>query len=265
MQIKKAWFLCAFITLITGMISALMLKINAEQDFAEYILLREAGIYTLIGDKPVSMMSIYSRKKEDEPIRDGTKIEYVQLRTGHYKKDPRKLWEKWKKHHKLKNKNYCFIEQKYGTEDFLFLINKSQVKETLSKYYELFAKQADKSFDIEKVVSEVEDTGSLFWTHIFKPHIGYGLLFGYGLENVEQFDRAKQIALNGKPKFSNDFSVIARMHMEKKLTLADLPLPTFRIFSDNDAQVAKYKKEREEIQSKYHASDLRRLLNKSFD
>lgn len=241
-----------------------------EKDFADFVLIREGGMYTFVGSKPITHCFIMHEhapvqlvkkapegaESNKEPL-PGLKL----TRSNFGFKGPMPIWSKWKKTHTLTDAHYSLVVQPGEGCTELYFINKALTKQTLKDHYALFSKQIGRDFDIETVVAHIDDTHSLFWTEILQGYVANGLLFGYGLENSLHFQSGYENHFQGElDQVSCPRAEQINALFMKHVTLNELPLPTFRIFSEPNAQVEKYKKERATIQAKYKNANLRKIF-----
>lgn len=268
---RSILFTTFFLLLVSG-VAFLFLFVQRkidEEDFAKLVLIREAGIYTLLGkNKPITLVRIERSSKQAFTNYDSKTLkkgQTIKLKSGIFRKESRLLWEKWKRLHNTHTPNFSFVTLKEQPNN-LYFINKKILKNTLQMHYSLFVKFVGEDFSIDQIISEIDNPNSFFWKKIFKGHEILGILFGYGTENALAFARTHKVI--GEAKNDNMFSVqttkIAKLQMEKKISLKDLDLPVFRVFSVPDKQILIYEKERKDIQKQYHNHNLRKLLLQSF-
>jgi len=251
--------------------------VEEEREFANYLLIREGGMYTFVGSKPISEFSVEKHllTPEEKLPKEGCPVQYFSTEEvestedNHFDLDAvAALWRGWQRRHKVNSQKYALITVVRKERDWVYFVNKALVKETLLQYYPLFVKQVGFEFDIEEIMAKIDDPRSFFWQK-FLPmdklnHVAAGIFFGYGLENAVCFDEAQKDAEPTSSMFSASLAERMRAVWKKKVSLKELPLPTFRIFSTTDNQVELYKKEREQIRRDYEGKDLRQLLIVAF-
>jgi hypothetical protein len=249
-------------------------KYEDEKDFAYFGLIREGAIYTLLGDRPVSDFGTYVYPNQDSESnsilieQEPEKLDISKLTCSekdHFKKDPYKLWLQWKRRKKLTGSNISLVCVRQEGIDCLYLVNKTLVRQVLLKHYDLLVACIQTDFNVDKVLSKIEDPRSLFWMRLMNVeygHIGMGLLFGYGLENTIGYHNYRLQHENGMGGYLYDESMeeyYNRMYTIS-VSLEHLPLPRYCIFQNPDPVLEHYKKERARIQEEYKDADLRQLL-----
>ncbi len=250
--------------------------IKDEEEFARYLLIREGGMYTLVGSKPITWFYIENNQLgSDENTKKNHPIQYVLPKEIEATEDDSfnsktafVLWKKWQKRHKRGNQQYELVVVEHEDGDNIYFVNKSLVRETLLKHYPLFVKQVGTDFDIDQVLSHIGERQSFFWRKIFcidhPNHISAGLFFGYGLENAIGFENLQKNHQQENPIFSTSLVELLKARWKKEVSLKELPLPMFRAFSATDHQVELYKKERDNIRKEYEKASLRDLLVLAF-
>ncbi len=215
---------------------------NESEAFLRKILLEEGGVYTLLGDKPITDLLIYKGGEESISLEGLSresleKIEYGDDSTF-------KDWNSWKKFSKKLNfKNFRFVERPCLNDPsyvMYLLVNIETLKKLLQEYNSLFSNEILKNFNIDQVINELDNPKSIFWNEAFKNHYICGLLHGYGEENSAHFKRIMSGEI--KASFSEKF--------EDSITQDNFPLPIFAV-ADNESMVKKYRQQRSHIQKIY--------------
>ena len=215
------------------------------EEFLRKFFLEEGGIYTLLGDKPITDLLIYTGTEKEicleglsaESLR---KLEYIEDHTV-------EMWQKWKQFSKqLKFRDYRFIERPCLGDPlytmYLF-VNLEQLKDLLQKHKEVFCAEIGRDFDIETIMNELENPISFFWNEVFANHCLSGLVHGYGERNCRYF--LQMIQEGTRPIFSDQF--------EGPVTQENFPIPIFAM--SDDSMVKKYQQQREAIQQIYKNED----------
>jgi hypothetical protein len=222
------------------------LKERRAEEFLRKFLLEEGGIYTLLGDKPVTDLLIYTGTEKDISL-EGLSAE--SLETVQYVEDSTfenwKAWENFSKN--LNFKNFRFIERpclRDPLHTMYLFVNLEKLKELLRNYKNTFQRELGTNFEIEEVLRELDNPASSFWSAVFMNHCLSGLLHGYGEENCAYF--ADMMKNETQPTFSEEFI--------GPIDEKNFPLPLFATRS-HDAVIQKYEKQREAIKQIYKGSD----------
>jgi len=282
---KKIAIPCFFVLVALLLFSLLWHQrlVEEEKEFANYLLIREGGMYTLVGSKPISEFHIEkgtaaARKRDlerDLPVQyfSASEIEVTDGDAPFDTETVTALWKGWQRRHKINNQKYALVTVAYEETvdhriDWIYFVNKVLVKATLIQYYPLFTEQVGSEFDIDEVMAKIDDLQSFFWQKILPMdklnHVAAGIFFGYGLENAIGFEEARK---NAEPSIAMpSVSLVERLRArwKKKISLRELPLPMFGEYSTGDNQVELYKREREQIRKDYEGKDLRKLLLAAF-
>jgi hypothetical protein len=247
---------------------------SSELLFLENVMIREAGLYVLMGSKPMSTFEIDAGFPETEEEKKRYYRDYLRAQNSaskqslmsyeqfskqcdnslhfHYKH----LWETWQaKMLQEVGPCYLFVARKnpYGErrKSGLF-INVPHTLLTLKKYYQEFVEMNGAPFDPQQVLNEISDENSSFWEKAFHSNYTQGLLLGYGRKNafafswqVENNIMASALPLLNEPTFKQDIAI------------SDLQLPSVQVFSLGDEILETYKRERSQI--------LDELKNKDFE
>jgi len=226
-------------------------------NFLEYILLREGGVYVLFGSKPVvcSNLCIISEEKIKnsspeipENIKKNTVRQKIKL--DFYLQD----WEQVQKYFKIKNKFLLFFKR--HEEDGIasvYLINKPNLITVLTEYYSVFKERTKIDFNPLTIFDEFNNESSSFWNLVQKDMLLQGLIFGYGFVNSSLFDQWLKLSKTEALNFENlGFKSIGKHLVDKniKVNYQNFSLPVFRSFP-NDPTLEKYKNERKKIKALY--------------
>lgn len=223
-------------------------KASLESLF-NYMLFEDSGVFVLFGSKPLCEMqfppflSLEESEKAIEQIPDEIKEigHLVEVKTDYLKE-----WRKWKK---IKNRfpieKYLFAER--GSS--FFLIDKERTAQVIRENYGFFKKIIGFDFSPRKVVLEIEDQNSSFWTAVFQDHIAMGVLYGFGRKNAELFS---DVAQNKSPDFR--FSTTEKIGIFEA-NASHFTIPVFVSYR-NDPMVTLYEKEKAQITRLYKEKDL---------
>lgn len=210
------------------------------------MMLYETGIYTLCGDKPVSI-SLLEDCEEVEDLRyiDRTKEKKYRLIDS---------WDHWlAKLPELGISKFLFVKKEIeGMPNVYnaFFVNIPATIDVLHRYYDVFVEEVGFHFDPEKIVYEIQDKDSEFWNRAFllHSHITKGLLHGFEYENATKFADLNPTQMDGQ------LSNILLPYEE--INLYNFNLPFFRYFRKDDPVLAKYKREREKIRKYFKEKSL---------
>ncbi len=257
---KKKWIIFSLVGLaIISWLPYQYKKQQTERAFAEYLLIRETGIYTLLGSKPITSVLLSYKQVNNSKPAEPTPIFGLQFtKSNHFKKELPDLWKHWKKRRPINSSHFSLVTIREKSSEDLCLVNKNLVRAALQEYYSKIAEHLGEDFNIDDVINTIDEPDSYFWTKIFKHHLACGIFYGYGIENSEKFKIDTSNA-----KFSNSIKDLLNARFKKNISLSDLPLPMFKSFSDPDPMIAKYKTERQQIQDKYQYANLRKLLTEA--
>ena len=240
---------------------------SEELLFLENVMIREGGLYVLMGSKP--MVSFDVRSGAPETIEEYQKhLEYVKIK---YPEDRIETFEEYRMFHKLdkhiqyselwenwqiKMKNYVgphfqFITRRYPFGETLserrniegLFINNCSLLYVLTTHYSEFEKVFGMPFEPEKVLKEISDLNSTFWQCAFCNQYTQGLLFGYGSRN--SFNFSWQIK-NDYPFPIRYFQDIVPLS-KKEVKVSDLRLPGISLCFLGDPALESYKLQRKEI------------------
>ena len=201
---------------------------NPTTLFLENLMVREGGLFTLLGSKPVTEFDIQSVVEESEqdliesyenlrsflektenekgfPEKEKTAINEHGVTLPSFKDyksqyekhkemlaslDKKKLWEDWIKKNKTLDPKFLIFSRvsPYAEEDMGLFVNIPNLVYTLHHYYEIFSTRTQIEFDPSFEASQIIDSQSIFWDKIFKDHFLTGLIFGYGERSAFLYD-----------------------------------------------------------------------------
>ena len=210
------------------------------------VLLREGGIYTLWGTKPISSFDI--SYQDDELLSEKEKWYNRRLRDN---------WEKFK------DMKWCFPLNRYQLIETLlgdkkethriYFVNIIETARVLKEHYPIFATVGETDFDPIEIVYAMEKKETRFWEKVLMNPLTLGILYGYGKENASYFSWGKEgnNPLQSLIATSVKGAVTPECPSYYNPTLANMPLPQFTSFFLYDPVVNKYEEERKAIQAVY--------------
>lgn len=272
----KKFFLFVHLFFLIGCFNSSSSK-SFERLFLENVMIREKGLYVLMGTKPLScfevediysentVRSAYKNYLKNKPVSPMNFEEFHKQYKQTLPKLPLRLrfetlWKHW-----CETKEgsispcYRFVARKapFNHEiNFGLFINVPSTTYILKKNYESFSQITGISFDPITVIDEISDKNSLFWERVFHNHYLMGLLFGFGERNAFIFDWGAQ-----HEAFLSDQQEVKlcdkRFIDENKSFISprDLKLPLFGSFSINDPYLENYKKEQKQIINRFKRKD----------
>jgi len=220
-------------------------KRRYEELFVD-LMFYETGIYTLFGEKPITVSLLENSDKKEDPLYiDRSKnTQYILI----------KSWDLWLE--KLKNlpmQNYLFVKKEIKDMPGIynaFFVNIPATIRVLKEHYPLFKEELGLDFDPETIVYDLQKESSEFWDKAFQieSHISKGLLHGFGKENALKFASLAPDEMDGQ------LSNILLPYEE--ISTKNFNLPFFRYFKSPDPILEKYRKDRLKIQEFYQGKDL---------
>jgi hypothetical protein len=256
-----------------------------EARFLENLMIREGGLYTLLGSKPITIFDIESKGVETEedlliqykefeqflkraeeeknlPEEERTAFNpqgiqlpsYEDYKKGwekSYKLSAKKLWSSWEKNHKIIDPKFRLFSRKPDDSSIKMgiFVNVPNLVYTLYQYQSVFSHRTGITFDIQKVVDEIEDKDSAFWNAVFGDHYLLGIICGYGEKNAFLYDWGeKHFPRISKEKslfFSRDKS--SNHKSKEDVYPKDLSTPVFFHFGLADQTKINYELEKQKI------------------
>lgn len=225
--------------------------------FFNELLFMENGVYTFLGSKPITRISLahFTEEEKAEYIASLSKEELAnsQLLSSY---DLATHWEQWKKiKDQFPLKRYFLIEKE--DEDhmkYLYFVNIFQTAITIQENYQAFYSAVKKDFHPLEVTLEIEDTKSSFWNAIEDNAQLLGLLLGYGRVNSYAFHWKNKEATPRITKFMENIEnrkKDSEFVGDISFNTAYFDLPSFISFEMKDSKIEQYQKEREKIQKMY--------------
>lgn len=250
---------------------------SLEQLFLENVMIREKGLYVLMGSKPLSCFEVkdiysmstakfaYQQYQKENPNSQISFEEFQKQRKSSLPQLPlrlcfEKLWNHWnEKINSSISPCYQFVSRKspFNPEvNFGLFINVPSTTYVLKKNYDSFSEITGISFDPFTILNEISNNDSLFWERVFHSHYLMGLLFGFGERNAFFFDWGAQH--NAFPPDQQRLELSDKRFVDENKTnvsCADLKLPLFGSFTIEDPCLEKYKNERNYILQQFKGKD----------
>lgn len=258
---------------------------SEETLFLENVMIRERGLYVLMGSKPMSTFYIDSgfpeTAEEVKPYYDqclrgesGKRADsadeyadFVQDCLSSKHLHHKYLWHAvGEKIQSSVGPCYLFVARKtpFGQRRINGLfINVPNTLYALKRYYHEFAEIYGQPFDPEAVLTEISREDSLFWSRMFASNYAQGLLFGYGGKNSFAFEwqtkhgvSLERLAVEDQP---------LEPLTKKDVEVSDLSLPAISTYFLSDDVLEKYRKERalifKELKGKDFTQTVKKWLN----
>lgn len=224
--------------------------------FFKTLLFDEGGIYTLMGDKPVSIGYFLKTFPFSITHLNNCDWSIFSLRPmGTF-------WNSWKKNrHLFKSKNYMLFEEenyKLDYVSFIILLNKRAFIKKVDEHLETFKNILGNDISGKSLLKQVIEGTPLITECLRKSELLLGILLGYGGHNASLFDIRNTVLLSGNklfpldypedafsPPFSNMGSLEKGGHFPKKFAL-----PVFSSERKHPETIKlreKYNKQRAEI------------------
>lgn len=243
-------------------------KVSTEREFFEYILIREQGAYTLLGSKPMTEMVLDYPLADDQSISEASQGEPVAVQGKKaYEKALSQLYSNCGCKYQSQSPGFALGVYRVDPENSsLILTNKESLRTVLNENYELVCSIVGEVYEIGSILDDLVSFRLPFWKKAFDSHVLNGLLFGYGLLNVNAYQEEDSFGQTFPiSKATCSINEIVTAHVKLPIKVEDLILPMFGSYSDPDPQVLQYEKEREEIIEMYRGKDLRRVFIDVFE
>ena len=196
--------------------------------FLENLMIREGGLYTLMGTKPITEFDIDGTTEETEedikktyeelksflekaeleknkPDKEQTAFNPNSLSIPTYEEykirceknrdflkflNHKKLWEKFRKSYENLDPKFILFSRKFSGEEtnVAFFVNIPNLVYILHQYQEEFSKRTQINFNPKMIVFQIDDETSVFWDRVFKDHFLKGLVYGYGERSAYLFE-----------------------------------------------------------------------------
>lgn len=275
-----------FILFSTGCTQKITSKQPASEErlrrlFLEHLMIREGGLYTLLGSKPMTYFDVSQGFPENPELQQQeyhtyvtllekdrpdkkkpTLEEYIFQKKQEIHLDFRKLWEFWKKHHPpALGEKYVIMTSPDSdqTEEHGLFINIPNTIYILKRHQDTFKKETGVAYNPDTILGEISNKKSSFWTKVFSNSYLFGILMGYGERNSKiwtwcsENDKIATIRLgfHGHPEVNEIGSVFFKIDLKP----SDLLLPMYVSFSIYDETLETYRKERESIIQYFESKD----------
>lgn len=208
------------------------------------LLFQELGVYTLLGDKPITSLMVYRGEPfswEDIPEEWREKCIQVEDHTI----ENIDAWKQFSKNLTFTRFKFaelpCAYDKMYAE---FFFINIEKTKKIWHQYQEKINEIAQTEISFEQGLEELDNPHSKLWEKILGDHYLIGAFYGFGEENMRYFLTSRDQNL-----FSEHFEGIA--------TKDDFPIPIYATADPvNDATTVKYRKQRKEIKHIFKDKDV---------
>jgi hypothetical protein len=257
------------------------------EKFFKDLMLKESGIYTLWGSKPMTVFGMRSLTSSDES--DAFSEEEIEtaillitkdeLQTKWYQEIPQKMkdravilknytydfhenWEKWKLLRKDINISKYLLCERENIRNCnlktLVFVNILETAGLIQNNYDTFKGIVGYDFDPLSVIFELEEQSD-FWDKVLSNSQLLGLLCGFGKRNVwcwhwkyrKYSEKTKAFQKTLHPSRSSDFDI----YQIDKLSIDYFPIPSFVSFIEDDPVIKQYHREREKIKEIYQGKD----------
>ncbi|MCB1067637.1 MAG: hypothetical protein KDK56_05575 [Simkania sp.] len=191
-------------------------------------MIREGGLYTLLGSKPLTEFDVQSVAEETEeelqtsyenlkafldkaekeknsseeertafnhdgmvlPTYEKYKERWEKNRTVMKALNSKKLWEKWKNLEESLDPKFLFISRKapYGEGEIGLFVNIPSLVYILHHYKSEFSIRTQLEYDPNEESFQIRDPDSLFWSRVFRDHFLTGLVYGYGEKSAYLYE-----------------------------------------------------------------------------
>lgn len=248
-----------------------------KQLFLENVMIRECGLYVLMGSKPMCCFDIedgfsdshqkaryekYLSNVDNSSIPPMSYDEFKQEHTLPFRLHHRVLWKDWNENKQSSiSPCYKFVSRRapFDQESELgYFINVPSTTHLLKKHYAFFAQITGIDFDMYQILNEISDNDSIFWEKTFQSHYLMGLLFGFGERNAFFFDWG--VRNNSFPPAHRKKGQEPANWSKSQVSCSDLKLPLYGVFLIDDASVKKYEKERKHIMKQLKGKDFVKVV-----
>ena len=263
--------------------------------FLENLMIREGGLYTLVGSKPITEFDIeWSNHQTEEDLQksyeelreflhqekeekdllgnkrsdstpEGLLPSYAEYKSAWKKQKDvlgaKELWDSWKNSGKKVDPKFRLFSRKapYGEGQVGLLVNIPNLVYTLYHYKKDFCERTGMEFKPNSVVMHIEDEKSIFWEKVFHDHFLFGLVFGYGERSSYLFDwEEKHFNSFYKRNLftsSKEERRFIDLISKQELEVSDLLWPDFFCFGVTDPMKIYYQLEREKIIEYFQGKD----------
>lgn len=213
------------------------------ESFFTELLLEEGGVYTLLGDKPMTSLLIFSGNLSDISIENLSesslkKLQFIEYQTA-------SNWKLGKMHiDKLALKKFRFVELECPLDpsySYVLFLNVEKTMEVIKNHWNAFLQQGQIPFESKESFQDIDDLPLAIWRTILTDHYLSGLLYGYGEENIAYFLKEYD-----EKVFSECF--------EGNISCENFPIPIFAS-TEGDQRSKEYKRQREKIKKLFRGKD----------
>lgn len=251
--------------------------------FLEHVMIREKGLFTLLGSKPMTefdvtngtglteeeMFQDFEKAKSywvhdhnEEATMPATYEDFLKYWRALFYLNNKKHWLIWKEQQvQYLGKRYLMVERPtpFGDGKMGLFVNVPLTTYLLHKHQKEFETTLGFSFDPETILNEIIDPDSVFWTRSFQSHYLFGLLMGYGDQNAFLFSWHQKAFPHSPLGAYFDHIPSAEPStgyvFKKKVSVQDLSLPLFGTFTIYDETREQYRNERKKILEFYIHKD----------
>ncbi len=303
MRLPRSLFLAGAILVLVGFCYNIFFKnpnigklaSSSETLFLENLMIREWGLYTLLGSKPVTVFDIQDLPiKEEKDLRKSygelkAHLEKAEEEKGlpeaertafnpggvvlptyeEYKKgweskgllNPKELWDQWKATHQTLNPKFRIFSRKapFGEGKLGLFINIPSLIFVLHQYQKEISQRTGVNYVPHEIVLEIEDESSFFWNQVFQDHFLFGLICGYGERSAYLFDWSNDhfpTIASERRNFLINNGIQDRINRAKKdICPKNLSIPVFFHFGLTDPMKMNYELEREKIIEYFQEKD----------
>ena len=220
--------------------------------FLENLMIREQGLFVLMGSKPITLFCMGPEGNGD--------AEWIA--------DTKRIWPEYQKTmREYMGPVFSIIKARiYKTGEYGYFINALNTAAILKTYYRDFVQVVGKEFDPFVMVKELcEDKESPFWDTVFSNHYLNGLLLGYGPHNSAGFLWAHENNITFPIYFimeENMGGEFPEAYCKEHVSIKDLTIPTLRNYGIGDEVLEKYKREKVAILKEFKGKDFTETVKK---
>ena len=220
-------------------------KKSDETIFLENLMIREGGLFVLMGSKPMVW------------------FELGESSGCSWSKEMERIWPVWKAHlNEYVGPCYAIREDFIHKGHSAYFANIPNTLALLNTHYSEFKRLYGKEFDPIEMIHEFQNNNpSDFWDAVFQNHYLQGLLFGYGPRNSAGFLWIQENNLTLPPLQIFTFERSDCNYFKPEVTVTDLPLPSLALYGVHDSYLEKYRSERIAIFKKFKNKDFVTVTN----
>jgi len=243
--------------------------------FLENLMIRNAGLFTLYGSKPVTEFDIEGTIDETEeelqrsykelkvflesssdpakmelPTYDNFREKWIKNQALLRPHNHLNLWKEWKNYAVLLDPKYRIFSRKApsGNGSIGLFVNIPNLVYILHHHHSEFSKRTNTDFSPAEVIREIEDENSNFWSMVFQDHYLSGLIYGYGEKSSYLFDWSKKHLSTVQEERKTFFATYPKSKpIQPMIEISALPLPTYFHFGVTDPAHMIYEHERKQI------------------